>query len=127
MTVAVSTALRLFVQIHRKRSMGFGRAALVGRERSTTIRADRAGGAATTRWAASRWRDLYYGWWLVVALGVTATVSFGVLQYAIGVFVTPMERDLGWTRAEISGAYSFATLVAGFAAIPVGRWLDRHG
>jgi MFS family permease len=64
---------------------------------------------------------------LVVTLAVTETVSFGVLYYAFTVFITPMQAELGWSRAALTGAFSLAQLVSGLAAIPVGRWLDRHG
>jgi MFS family permease len=64
---------------------------------------------------------------MVATLGVTATVSYGILSYAFAVFITPMERDLGWSRATITGAFSAAQLVAGVTAVPLGRWVDRHG
>ncbi len=70
---------------------------------------------------------MYYGWALVWALGITATVSYGILLYSFTVFVEPMERELGWSKAAITGAFSIAQLVAGLAAIPVGRWVDEHG
>src|SRR5438128_1484819 len=70
---------------------------------------------------------LYYGWLLVLTLGVTETISWGVLYYAFAVYLTPMQAELGWSRGEMTGAFSVALLVAGLAAIPVGRWLDRHG
>jgi MFS family permease len=70
---------------------------------------------------------MYYGWILVYTLALTQTVSWGVLYYAFTVFVVPMERELGWTRAELSGAFSVALLVVGVAGIFVGRWLDKHG
>jgi MFS family permease len=69
----------------------------------------------------------YYGWILVGALGVTEVISWGVLYYAFSVFLTPMETDLGWSRAETTGAFSLALLLSGFAAIGAGRWLDRRG
>ena len=69
----------------------------------------------------------YYGWVLVGALGVTETISWGVLYYAFSVFLTPMETDLGWSRAETTGAFSLALVLSGVAAIGAGRWLDRHG
>jgi MFS family permease len=50
-----------------------------------------------------------------------------VLFYGFAVFLTPMQAELGWSIAELTGAYSLALLVSGVAAIPVGRWLDRHG
>jgi MFS family permease len=61
------------------------------------------------------------------ALAVTQTIGFGVLYYAFGVFVKPMEAEFGWSRAETSTAFSLALLVSGLAAFPVGRWFDRHG
>jgi MFS family permease len=38
-----------------------------------------------------------------------------------------MQQELGWSRTALTGAYSLAIIVSGVAAIPVGRWLDRHG
>ena len=78
----------------------------------------------TPRWWPSHW---YYGWALVVTLGVTATVSYGILSYAFAVFIPPMSAELGWSKARITGAFSVAQLVAGVTAIPLGRWIDRHG
>lgn len=69
----------------------------------------------------------FYGWRIAWALALTQTTGFGVLHYAFGVFVKPMEAELGWSRAETSAAFSLALLVSGLAAIPVGRWFDRHG
>ena len=38
-----------------------------------------------------------------------------------------MQRELGFSQAELTGAFSLALLVAGVAGIGVGRYLDRHG
>jgi MFS family permease len=70
---------------------------------------------------------LYYGWVLVGSLAGAQVTSWGVLYYAFSVFLDPMQRELGWTRAELTGAYSLALLVSGVAAFPIGAWLDRHG
>lgn len=72
-------------------------------------------------------RDVYYGWVQVVALGITETVSWGVVYYAYSALVVPMQQELGWSRAEIAGAYSVALVVSALAALPVGRWIDRRG
>jgi sugar phosphate permease len=72
-------------------------------------------------------RTLYYGWIMAATLAVTETASWGILYYAFAVFLAPMQRDLPWSTAAITGAYSLALLVAGLAAPFVGRWLDRHG
>jgi MFS family permease len=61
------------------------------------------------------------------AVSITEVVSWGILYYAFTVFVAPMQAELGWSRVGLTGAYSLALLCAGLAAVPVGRWLDRHG
>ena len=60
----------------------------------------------------------------VVFLAFMLTV--GITQYSFGVFVTEIEGDLGWSRAEITAAVSFFAL-AGIASLPVGWLLDRYG
>src|SRR5947209_2323304 len=62
----------------------------------------------------------------VLAFAATTTAGYGVLFYAFGVLLVPMERGLGWSRASLSGAFTLALLVAAALTLPVGRWLDRH-
>ncbi len=69
----------------------------------------------------------YYGWYLAITLAVTETISWGIIYYSFSVFLTPMEHDLGWSRAELTGGFSLMWLVAGMMAFPVGAWIDQHG
>jgi MFS family permease len=69
----------------------------------------------------------FYGWRIVWALALTTTISYGILYYGFGVLVKPMEAELGWSRAQTSGAYSLGLLISGLMAIPVGYWVDHHG
>src|SRR5207244_7642240 len=69
----------------------------------------------------------YYGWILAVTLGFCETVSWGVLYYAFSVLIAPTTAELGWSRAELSGALSVMLVVSGLAGLVVGRWLDEHG
>ena len=85
----------------------------------------RARGAV--RRAAPRAFGLSRRWRIVGALSVTETISYGVLQYAFPVFLVPMGAELGWSAAAMTGAFSAAALVSGAAAVPAGRWVDRHG
>ena len=62
---------------------------------------------------------------LLAGLAVSETVSWGICFYGFAVLLPPMERDLGWSRATLVGAFTIAVIVSGFAAFPVGRWLDR--
>lgn len=69
----------------------------------------------------------YYGWWLLGALSWGQVTSWGILYYGFSVFVAPMERELGWSRAALTGAFSLALLCSGVAGPLIGRWVDRRG
>ena len=62
-----------------------------------------------------------------MVLGFTETVSWGVLVYSFSALIQPTTLELGWSRAEISGALSLMVVVSGLAGLAVGRWLDEHG
>lgn len=38
-----------------------------------------------------------------------------------------MQHELGWSRAELSGAFSLAFLISGVLGIPIGSQVDRRG
>ncbi|GAA5123469.1 MFS transporter [Pseudonocardia adelaidensis] len=79
----------------------------------------------TTR--AAPWRRVFYGWWMIAGLAVTELVSWGVLVYAFSVFVVPMGAQLGWSAAQLGGAYTTGVAVSGLVAVPVGHLLQRNG
>ena len=70
---------------------------------------------------------LSYGWIMLLVVSFTEMVSWGVLYYAFTIFLEPMQRSLGWSTAELTGAFSLALLCSGVAALPFGHWLDRSG
>ncbi|MYH64285.1 MAG: MFS transporter [Chloroflexi bacterium] len=70
---------------------------------------------------------IYYGWVIALALAITETVSYGVMFYAFSVFIAPMEAELGWSRAQLTGAFSLSLLITGLVGVPVGYWLDKRG
>lgn len=72
-------------------------------------------------------KPIYYGWIIALVLAITTTVSYGVLFYAFSVFIAPMEAEFGWSRGELSGAFSLSLLITGLVALPVGYWLDKRG
>lgn len=64
---------------------------------------------------------------IVAALAVTQTVGYGSLWYSFPVFLGPVTADLGISRTAGTGAFTGSVLAAAALAVPVGRWLDRHG
>ena len=45
---------------------------------------------------------------LLAGLAVSETVAWGVCYYGFAVLLPPMERDLGWSRATLVGAFTVA-------------------
>src|SRR5213080_2779683 len=71
-------------------------------------------------------KDPASAWVVVGVLSVTVTISYGVLTYAFGIVIVPMERDLGWSRTELTGAFSLALGLWALAGVAVGAALDRY-
>ncbi|MFI7491746.1 MFS transporter [Micromonospora echinaurantiaca] len=64
---------------------------------------------------------------MVAALAVTQTIGYGTLYYAYAVLLAPMAAALGASTAAVTGALTASVIAGALAAVPVGRWLDRHG
>lgn len=71
--------------------------------------------------------SLYYGWVLMVVLGITTIISYGTSQYLFGVLVVPIDTTFHWGRASISGAYAIGLIIAGLLGVPIGYLVDRWG
>jgi MFS family permease len=68
----------------------------------------------------SRWR-------IVAVFAVTQTIGYGCLYYSFAVLLHPIAADLHVSPAAVTGALTTAVLAWAVMAVPVGRWLDRHG
>ena len=77
--------------------------------------------------APARRPRLYYGYWIVGAAMVSYFVSVGTHSPVGGVFLKPMNDELGWTRAEFVGALTVAQFVTAFAGFFIGVYVDRYG
>lgn len=70
---------------------------------------------------------LYRGW---LVLGACFGAAFGSVVFfnpILGVFVHPLEEDLGWNRAEVAIAVTGGGLLGAFTA-PLSGWvMDRFG
>jgi predicted MFS family arabinose efflux permease len=64
---------------------------------------------------------------IVLKLGLSQFISWGVYYYLIGVFGDSMAADLGWSRELIHGGFALALLVMGLTSPLVGRLIDHHG
>jgi MFS family permease len=72
-------------------------------------------------------RPVFHGWRIVGVFAVTQTAGYGCLYYAFAVLLHPIAADLHASTTAVTGAITTALLAAAAAAVPTGRWLDRHG
>ena len=57
-------------------------------------------------------------------LSLPQLITWGSVFYTFSLLMTPLEAELGMTRAESSLAFSLALLAEGLMAYLVGRWID---
>ena len=70
---------------------------------------------------------IFAGWWVI---GAVAFVSFSRVAFfnpVLGVFVSPLEDEFGWSRTTIALALTMGTLLGAFSTVIIGRLMDRHG
>jgi MFS family permease len=69
----------------------------------------------------------FYGWAVVIA---SISASFGEVPAfgpILGIFMKPIEDELGWSRATIAAGFTIGSLVGAAASMYVGRLADRFG
>lgn len=71
--------------------------------------------------------SIYYGWFIVFIAALGVFFSGPGQTYSNSIFVDEYIQTFGWSRSEVSGLYSVATLIAGFVMMLVGRFIDRFG
>ena len=64
---------------------------------------------------------------LIACIAIGQTIGWGTLFSVFPLFMAPWETELGWSRAEVNAGLTCALLVGGLAAVPCGRFVDRHG
>ena len=72
-------------------------------------------------------KQIYYGWWIVLASFVVAFYVAGTIFYGFTAFIEPLADELGWSYTQISLAASLRGLEMGLLAPLVGILVDRFG
>jgi len=71
-------------------------------------------------------KRLYYGW-IVLAAVVFVMLGASGIRAVFGVFIKPIEAELGWTRQQLSGAAALSLFVLGAVGPMVGWLADVWG
>lgn len=72
-------------------------------------------------------KNLYYGWWIVLACFVINLYVGGVIFFSFTAFFEPIQQEFGWSYTQISLATSLRGLEMGIFAPIVGFLVDRFG
>jgi MFS family permease len=64
---------------------------------------------------------------VVLCLGVSQFLAWGISYYLIGALGEAMSAGLGWSRTVVHGGFAAALLVMGIVSSAAGRWVDRWG
>lgn len=76
---------------------------------------------------ALRLPRVFYGWW-IVAVAAAFQALFGALFFhGFGTFFVALQRDFGWSRTLLSGAYSLSRVEGGLLGPLEGILIDRLG
>jgi MFS family permease len=76
--------------------------------------------------AALARRNIHYGWVMVAVTFLTALVSAGAVG-APGVFIVPLQKEFGWSTAQISSALSIRFVLFGLMAPFAAALMNRYG
>jgi MFS family permease len=71
-------------------------------------------------------RNIHYGWVMVGVTFLTAIVSAGAVG-APGVFIVPLQKEFGWSTAEISSALSIRFVLFGLMAPFAAALMNKYG
>lgn len=72
-------------------------------------------------------KNLFSSDWMVVATLTLAMIGFYGAELSFSVFLKPLVKEFGWTRAAASGSMSIAEGIAGLLGIVVGVLSDKYG
>ena len=76
--------------------------------------------------AALARRNIHYGWAMVGVTFLTGLIAAGTVG-APGVFIVPLQKEFGWSTAEISSALSIRFILFGLMAPFAAALLNRYG
>jgi len=76
--------------------------------------------------AALARHNIHYGWVMVGVTFLTALITAGTVG-APGVFIVPLQKEFGWSTAEISSALSIRFILFGLMAPFAAALMNRYG
>ena len=82
---------------------------------------------ATVHAVTPRVRNLFYGWKLVGLTVVSQALASGLVWGSVGVWIKALEIHFGWSRTQLTGAFSLTQLEGSVIGPFMGYLIDRLG
>ena len=69
----------------------------------------------------------FYGWVVVFAAGTTVFARMAPSVFVLGIFLSPIADEYGWSRTLIAGAVSVGAVASMILSPMIGWVVDRYG
>ena len=74
-----------------------------------------------------RWDNMFFGWKTVIAGAIIACWGYGSWYYGMGALLLPLTSEFGWTRTQLSLAFSMRSVQGGLEGPFGGMAIDKYG
>ena len=71
-------------------------------------------------------QGIFFGWWVLIAIGYSLFVGAGMIFYAMSVLLEALVATRGFSVVQISGANTMFLVVGGLGGIAVGELISRY-
>jgi MFS family permease len=74
-----------------------------------------------------RLEGVYFGWYTVLAGAIISCWGYGSWYYGMSALFNPLIAEYGWTRAQLSAAFSMRSIEGGLEGPFGGMLIDKYG
>lgn len=74
-----------------------------------------------------KWDNMFFGWKTVIAGAIIACWGYGSWYYGMGALLIPLTTEFGWTRTQLSIAFSMRSVQGGLEGPFGGMAIDKYG
>jgi len=74
-----------------------------------------------------KWDNLFFGWKTVIAGAIIACWGYGSWYYGMGALLIPLTTEFGWTRTQLTLAFSMRSIEGGLEGPIGGMLIDKYG
>jgi MFS family permease len=72
-------------------------------------------------------KSRYHGWWVVFCAFTVALYGWGFGFYGLALYLVALNKQWGWTPAQISSAITFYYIAGAFLVMQVGDLIQKRG